>query len=239
MEETKEKSAISRREFLKDAGFVVGGATVASLPWMNSCSKAATETVTITGPSITTTQTLSKYLCAVCGQEFASLAALQTHVKLAHPAASVQNLVTLNINSVDYTLQVQPWWNLAFVMRDKLGFFGVKVGCEMGQCGTCTVLADGVPVLACLSLAIQSQGKKYTTIEGLSGGFALSKIQQKFFDNEAFQCGYCTPGIIMASQALVTSNAKPTAADVREALSGHICVCQNFKKVVETVTGGI
>ena len=233
----EEIKGLSRREFLKDAGLIVGGATVGSMTFLSACGSTKTETVT--KPGVTTTQTVSKFICPVDSQEFPTLEALKAHYASAHPDKSVANLVSLNINNTNYVMQVQPWWNLAFVLRDQLGLFGTKVGCEMGQCGSCTILADGVPTLSCLMLAIQCEGKKFTTIEGLSNGFKLSPLQQKFYDNEAFQCGYCTPGFIMASQGLLAANPKPTADDVREALSGHICVCQNFRKTVETVTGGI
>jgi aerobic-type carbon monoxide dehydrogenase small subunit (CoxS/CutS family) len=128
---------------------------------------------------------------------------------------------------------------LANVLRDKLGLFGTKVACEMGQCGACTVLIDDVPTFSCLNLAIECSGKKITTVEGLSNGIVLSPIQQKFYVNDAFQCGYCTGGFIMAAQGLINVNARPTADDVRLAISGHICVCGNYKKVVDAITGGI
>jgi aerobic-type carbon monoxide dehydrogenase small subunit (CoxS/CutS family) len=149
------------------------------------------------------------------------------------------DIVSLTVNDKDYKVQVQPHWPLSFVLRDRLGLFGTKVGCETGQCASCTVLADGVPVLSCLLLAMDAAGKKITTVEGLSDGITLNPLQQKFYDQEAFQCGFCTPGILMASTALLASNPKPTIDDVREALGGHICACTNFTKVVNAVTGGV
>jgi aerobic-type carbon monoxide dehydrogenase small subunit (CoxS/CutS family) len=234
VEKTK---GISRREFLKDAGLVVGGATVGSMALLNACGGTTTVTNTTTvGAGATVTNSVTKTVTTTV-----SGAGSTSTVTVTAPAGQAANadVYTLNVNGVDYKVQLQPWWNMAYVLRDKLGLFGTKVGCEMGQCASCTILQDGTPVLACLTFAVESQGKKFTTIEGLSNGITLSKVQQKFYDNEAFQCGFCTPGIILASTALLTTNAKPTADDVRLALSGHICACQNFKKVIETVTGGV
>ena len=253
MDEQK-KTVISRREFLKDAGLVVGGATIGSMAILSACNggstvtNTATKTVTttVTGSgstgtvTSTTTVSVSKFICPVDGLEFPSLAALQTHYNAEHGgAAPLAGMVTLNVNNVDYTLKVEPWWPLAFVLRDKLGLFGLKTGCEFGNCGTCTILADGMPVFSCLLLAIECQGKQLITIEGLSNGSNLSPIQQAFYDNEAFQCGYCTPGIIMAGTALLASKPKPTADEVRDALAGHLCFCGNWLKVVEAIEGGV
>jgi aerobic-type carbon monoxide dehydrogenase small subunit (CoxS/CutS family) len=239
MSEDEKKSGLSRREFLKDAGLVMGGATIGSMAFLSACGKTTTvtNTTTLTQPAVTTT--LSKFICPVDGSEYPTLDALKSHFSSAHPYATALNLTTLNINGLDYTLQADDMDTLAFVLRDKLGLFGTKVACEMGQCGACTVLVDDVATFACLTLAIECSGKKVTTIEGLSDGVKFSPIQQKFYDNDAFQCGYCTPGFIMAGQGLIKANPKPTADDARLAISGHICVCGNYKKVVESLTGGV
>ena len=252
MDEQK-KTVISRREFLKDAGLVVGGATVGSMAILSACNsgetvtntstKTVTTTVTGSGTgstvTATTTVSVSKFICPVDGQEFTSLAALQTHYNAEHGGGAMPGMVTLSVNNVDYTMHVEPWWPLSFVLRDQMGLFGVKTGCEYGNCGTCTILADGVPVFSCLMLAIECQGKQLTTVEGLSNGSNLSPIQQAFYDNEAFQCGYCTPGILMAGTALLAAKPAPTADDVREALAGHLCFCGNWLKVVGTLEGGV
>ena len=239
MSEKEKISGLSRREFLKDAGLVVGGATIGSMAFLSSCSKTTTSTATatVTQPPVTTT--VSKFIDPVDGSEWPTLADLQKHFASAHPYASALDLITLNINGADYTLQVEDMDTLAFVLRDKLGLFGTKVACEMGQCAACTVLVDDVPFLSCITLAIECTGKKIVTIEGLSNGIKLGPMQQKFYDNDAFQCGYCTGGFIIAGQGLLKTNAKPTADDVRLAISGHICVCGNYKKVVEAITGGV
>jgi xanthine dehydrogenase YagT iron-sulfur-binding subunit len=188
------------------------------------------------------TVTTSVFVCPLCGTESVKLDELQGHFVSAHPQAgelTADSLTSLNVNGIDYLLQVRPDWSLAFVLRDKLGLFGTKVGCEMGACGACTVLADGVAVFACLMLAIECGGIKIQTIEGLSDGIKLNPIQQKFYDNEAFQCGFCTPGFIMAAQGLLAVTPKPGMEEVRQAFAGHICTCGNFKKTIEAVVGGV
>ena len=240
MPEEVKKPGISRREFLKDAGLVVGGAAVGSMSLLPSCGKTTTQTVTLPGSTVTTTSTTSKFIDPIDGTEWPTLDAMKAHFNATHPnAALAENLTTLNVNGVDYSVYIKPTWPLAFVLREKLGFMGVKVGCDMGQCGTCTILVDGVPMFACLMMAIDSGGKKLTTIEGLSDGITLSPLQQKFVTNDAYQCGYCTPGAILACQALITANPKPTADDVREALAGHMCMCANWIRTVNTVAGGV
>lgn len=218
---------------MKNAGLLVGGAAAGSLGIVpaTGCGRK-----TILGV------TTSIFVCPICGQEFTSLEEIQSHFVTAHPQAgklTAGQLTSLNINGIDYQLQVRPDWTLVFALRDKLGLFGTKVGCDMGVCGACTVLVDGVAMFSCIMLAVECQGLKIQTIEGLSDGIELSPVQQKFYDNEAFQCGFCTPGFIMAGQGLLAVNAKPDMEEVRQAFAGHICTCGNFKKTIEAVAGGI
>ena len=232
-EEGKIPGNISRRDFIKNAGLLIGGVSAGSLGIISAsgCTPKAV-------PPVTT----SIYVCPVCGLEFSNLDEIQSHFVSAHPQSGtlpVELLATLNVNGVDYMLRLRPDWSLAFVLRDKLGLFGTKVGCDMGACGACTVLADGVAVFSCIMLAVECGGLKIQTIEGLSDGITLNPIQQKFIDNEAYQCGFCTPGFIMAAQALLASNPKPSIDDVRQAFAGHICTCGNFTKTIEAVAGGL
>jgi xanthine dehydrogenase YagT iron-sulfur-binding subunit len=185
------------------------------------------------------TTLVNQYIDPIDGSVWPTLAALQAHFTATHPYASALDLITLNVNGSNYTLQVNDMDTLASVLRDQLGLFGTKVACEMGQCGACTVLVNDIPTFSCLTLAIEATGTKITTIEGLSNGSTLNPIQQKFYDADAFQCGYCTVGFIMAAQGLIKANPKPTADDVRLAMSGHMCVCGNYKKVIDAVTGGV
>jgi aerobic carbon-monoxide dehydrogenase small subunit len=152
--------------------------------------------------------------------------------------------IQLKVNSNHYDLQigvrsdeVNPAHTLAYTLRETLGLTGTKVSCDHGACGCCTVLMDGKAVLSCMTLTIECGGKEITTIEGLGDPKAgkLDPLQQSFIDHTAFQCGFCTPGIIMSSKALLNDNAYPTEEEVKEALSGNFCRCISHYQVVEAV----
>ncbi len=136
--------------------------------------------------------------------------------------------ITLNINRQQRRLQVEPRWSLLFVIRERLGLTATKIGCERGECGTCTVLIDGKPRYACMTLAVEAQGAEVTTLEGLMNGEELGPVQQAFAEQDAFQCGYCTPGQIMAVEGLLRANPNPTLDDVRQGVSGNICRCGSY-----------
>jgi aerobic-type carbon monoxide dehydrogenase small subunit (CoxS/CutS family) len=132
--------------------------------------------------------------------------------------------------------QVSPNHTLAQTLRTHLGLTGTKVGCDKGACGSCTVLMNDVPVLSCMTLAVECDGAHITTIEGLSKEpETLDPIQQSFVDHTAFQCGFCTPGIIMAAKSLLKTNPSPSETDVKKALSGHFCRCISHYHVVDAV----
>ena len=152
--------------------------------------------------------------------------------------------IRLTINDVvqefeigDHAYQVMPYETLAKTLRETLGLTGTKKGCDQGACGSCTVLMDGVPVLACMTLTIECDGKQITTIEGLQDRETgkLDEIQQAFIDHTAFQCGFCTPGLIMASKALLSTNPSAGEAEIKEALSGHYCRCISHYHVIEAL----
>jgi aerobic-type carbon monoxide dehydrogenase small subunit (CoxS/CutS family) len=137
----------------------------------------------------------------------------------------------------DHAYQVAPYETLAQTLRETLGLTGTKTGCNQGACGSCTVLMDEIPVLSCMLLTIECDGKQITTIEGLQDQTSgeLDEIQQAFIDHTAFQCGFCTPGLIMASKALLSKNPSPTEAEIKQALSGHYCRCISHYHVVEAL----
>lgn len=213
MSEEKDLKGLSRREFLKDAGLVVGGAAVGSIGLASACKggtttvPGGTQTVTVTQPPVTT---------------------------------SVTNVVdprsVFNVNGKTIKMDVQPYWSLNFVLREQMGLTFTKVGCDRGECGHCTVLIDGVPMYSCMVLAIDATNKKVETAESLSPDLGnLTGIAKSFRDNEAFQCGWCTAGFMMATKALLAATPKPTMAQVKAGLSGHLCVCSSIKEVCETV----
>lgn len=144
-------------------------------------------------------------------------------------------MTKLNVNGKVHELEVEPHQTLAEVLRDKLGLIGVRVSCGEGECGSCTVLIDGRPATSCLTLAMQVEGKEITTIEGLGDEDHLHPVQQAFIDEQGFQCGFCTPGIIMSSKALLDGNPQPAPEEVMTALSGHICRCGAYPDIVRSV----
>jgi xanthine dehydrogenase YagT iron-sulfur-binding subunit len=143
--------------------------------------------------------------------------------------------ITLKVNKNSYTLLAEPRWSLLFVLREKLGFAGTKIGCERGECGACTVLIDGVPRYACLTLALEAEGTEITTIEGLMDGEELGPVQQAFVEKDAFQCGYCTSGQIMAAEGLLRASPNPTTEEIQKGMSGNLCRCGAYVHIFQAV----
>ena len=139
------------------------------------------------------------------------------------------------VNGRETEAAVKPNQTLLEWLRDDLHLRGSVEGCGVGVCGSCTVLVDGRPVSSCLMLATNIEGKQVTTIEGLGVGDELDRVQQAFLDHQAFQCGYCTPGMIMATKALLNSNPHPTETEIRDYLSGNICRCGTYKEVLAAI----
>ncbi len=228
-EKERKSRGISRREFLKDAGVIVGGAAIGSTVLLAACKGAeTTKTVTTTLPG--TTQTVTSTLP---GQT------VTTTTTVAGPGAAPEGVVTLKVNSKNYLLKVKPEWTLAFVLREKLGLPGLKIGCNRGECGTCTIIVDGRSVLACTTLAVEAEGHDILTIEGLPNGPDMHPVQKLFLENETFQCGFCTPGQIMSAVALLSKTPNPTLQQVREGMSGNLCMCGDYTRIVETVLKGV
>jgi len=143
--------------------------------------------------------------------------------------------ISLIINGTEEGLQVPSNMTLLHALRDKLGFTGTKNGCEAGECGACTVLVDGEPMNSCLVLAVELSGREITTVEGLAVNGKLSPIQQAFADLNAVQCGYCTPGMLMAATALLRRNPHPSETDIQEALLGNLCRCTGYQRIIDAV----
>ena len=144
-------------------------------------------------------------------------------------------IISLTVNDIKHELAVEPRRTLLEVLRDDLGLTGTKKGCGIGDCGACTVLVDGIATFSCLTLAIQVDGCVVETVEGLAQKGKPSALQRAFVDRGAIQCGYCTPGMLMTSTELLRRNPHPTEAEIREAISGNLCRCTGYQKIVEAI----
>ena len=143
--------------------------------------------------------------------------------------------LTLRVNGETRDVVVPVHKTLLEVLREDLDLTGTKHGCELGECGTCTVLVDGLPVLSCLALPVELQGREIKTVEGMAENGRLHPLQQAFAELGAAQCGYCTPGILLTAEALLAGNTAPTRDEVREALAGNLCRCTGYTKILEAV----
>lgn len=146
-----------------------------------------------------------------------------------------KQLIGLTINGEPYEIAVEAQETLLEVLRGQLGLTGTKEGCGTGECGTCTVLVNGEPILSCLTLAVDCQGMEILTIEGLDRGGVLTSVQEAFLELGAVQCGFCTPGMVLATTTLLEASPKPSDEEIKTALEGHLCRCTGYNKIVEAV----
>lgn len=147
----------------------------------------------------------------------------------------MKRLIELSVNGEIYELAVESQTTLLEVLRDHLGLTGTKEACGTGECGSCTVLIEGKPILSCLALAMDYEKQPILTIEGLSEAGKLTPVQQAFLDCGAIQCGFCTPGMVLSSTALLEENPSPSEEEIRKALEGHLCRCTGYNKIIEAV----
>lgn len=218
-EKRERKSGISRRDFIKGTGLAVGGVAISSTVLGVACAAPAATPPPTTGPAAPITPPTTK----------------PTTVQVVK---APEGVVTLTVNGQKVVVEVQPEWSLAFVLREKLGLVGLKVGCDRGECGTCNIIVDGRTHLACSMMAIESENRNIVTIEGLANGPNLHPVQKLFLENQTFQCGYCTNGMIMSGVALLSKTPKPTLNQVREAISGNLCWCGDYTRQVNTILKG-
>jgi len=149
----------------------------------------------------------------------------------------MKKLIRLTVNDKAYQIATEPNQTLGDMLRYELGLSGTKKGCEMGDCGSCTVIMDGKPVNSCLVLALQANGRSITTVEGLESEKGLHPLQQAFAEKGAIQCGFCSSGMILSAKHLLDKNPKPNEAEIRSAISGNLCRCTGYQKIVEAVKG--
>jgi len=147
----------------------------------------------------------------------------------------MKQTIRVTINGRLYEEDVEPRVLLAHFLRENIGLTGTHIGCVVGECGACSVLLEGKVVKSCLHFAVQADGKEVTTIEGLAKDGELNPVQEAFVKNYAFQCGYCTPGMVMTSYALLQTNPNPTEAEIRKALAGNLCMCTGYVQIVDAV----
>jgi carbon-monoxide dehydrogenase small subunit len=143
--------------------------------------------------------------------------------------------VSITVNGRVYQRDVEPRLLLVHFLRDVAGLTGTKIGCDTSQCGACTVLLDGLAVKSCTCLAAQADGAAVTTIEGLAAGGRLAPIQEAFWEKHGLQCGFCTPGMVLAAHAMLSANASPTADEIRHGLEGNMCRCTGYQNIVRSV----
>ncbi len=147
----------------------------------------------------------------------------------------MKKIISLTVNGVEHELAVEPRRSLLELLREDLGLTGTHKGCGIGDCGTCTVLVDGVATFSCLTLAIQVEGCSIETVESLAENGRLNELQQAFVDQGAIQCGFCTPGMLMTSTELLRRNPHPQEPEIRRAISGNLCRCTGYQKIVEAI----
>ena len=257
MTEKKDKSGfISRREFLKDAGLLIGGTAVGSAVLLSACggetetvTSTVTKTATTTAPggtttvtttaqggTVTSTVTQNKYVCPYDGLEFDTLEELKAHCEAEHGGQGVPeaNVINLTVNGEAYQVEVEPQETLHEVVRNKIGFLSLKEMCTgYGACGSCSLIMDGRPVLSCMVLAAECDGKVLETAEGIAQ--SRPDLVEAYIVNHCMQCGYCTPGFIVTAKALLDHNPNPSDEEIKEALGGNICRCATYPQHVLAV----
>ncbi len=228
-EEEKENiSKISRREFLKDAGLIVGGATIGSMAVLSACNgDGATSTVTKTS-TVTATKTVTS------GGSGTTVTVTSPPVTKVVEVSAAVPTINITVNGNKYELKVEPHESLRVTLREKVGLTSIKDMCVgYGACGTCTAIVNGRPILTCMALSCECDGAVIETAEGVA--MTNPKLVDAYISNYCMQCGYCTPGFIVTSKALLDKIPNPTEDDIREALAGNLCRCATYQQHVLAV----
>jgi aerobic-type carbon monoxide dehydrogenase small subunit (CoxS/CutS family) len=172
---------------------------------------------------------LARFSCPYCQSAFESFEEIKSHILTAHAAESLPEPVGtlhLTINGQKHKFQVEPDWTLYYLIHDVLGFTGTKLMCDRGACGSCTVIMNGRPILSCMTLAIECNGKNVETVEGIAD--AKHPLVEEYVKHHCMQCGYCTPGFVVTAKALLDRTLNPTDQEIREALGGNLCRCGTY-----------
>jgi aerobic-type carbon monoxide dehydrogenase small subunit (CoxS/CutS family) len=212
---------LNRRNFLKSAGVVVTGSTLGAGMALSNGTATAAESI----PTA-----LTHFRCPLCSEDFGTFAELKNHFGTEHPEHVFPVTTKLNINGKDCEVLIEPHWTLQRTLQFKLGLTGAKHMCDRGACGSCTVIIDGRAVLACSTLAVECEGKSIQTVEGIAADPKWKPLIDAYCKWDAMQCGYCTPGFLVSSKALLDKNPKPTEEDCRQALAGNICCCGTYPR---------
>jgi len=170
-----------------------------------------------------------KYVCFYCSATFDTFDKLKAHILDEHKTEKVpvpEGFIRLTVNGQTYELQVEPNWTLSYVIHDKLGWHGVKMFCDRGACGSCSVIMDRRPILSCMALAIECDGANIETAEGIAA--AKHPLIEAYIKHHCMQCGYCTPGFVVTAKALLDKNPNATEDEIKEALAGNLCRCSTY-----------
>ncbi len=225
-------SGMSRRAFLRNAGVLMGTTAVGSMAILSACNGGDTVTKTET-KTVTVTTAASGGTPATITTTVTSPPVTKTVAAATEDGEGAEAIIRLNINGNDMAVMVRPNWTLQEVIHSKLGLTGTKEWCDMGACGSCTVIMDGRAVLSCMALAIECVGKKIETVEGVA--HSGHPIVEAYKNNNCMQCGYCTPGFVVTAKALLDKNPNPTEGEIKNALSGNLCRCSTYPQHVPAI----
>ncbi len=222
---TDELSNVNRRNFLKNAGVILGGSALgaAGVTLRPEITQAAEAVKGIP-------KTISQFRCPVCGSNFSTFGELKAHFKTDHPEHVMPVTTKLKVNEEECEVLIEPNWTLQQTLQYKLGLTGAKHMCGRGACGSCTVIMDGRPILSCMTLAVECEGKEIQTIEGIAADPKWRPLIDSYCKWDAMQCGYCTPGMLVSAKSLLDRNNSPTEQECKEALSGNICCCGTYHR---------
>ncbi len=204
---------------------VYGGAPDAGVAFTHESASALSTKAINAMPA-----TLSEFRCPTCSAIFTTFEGLSSHCALEHPDCVLPEVVNLHINDRDCQVLVEPHWTLHRALQYRLGLTGTKQMCDRGVCGSCTVIMDGRAVLACTTLVLECEGKSIMTIEGIASEPKWKPLIDAYCRWDAMQCGYCTPGFLVTAKALLDKNPNPSEDEIREALSGNICICGTYPR---------